>query len=400
MFEPVSASVDFPALERDVLRFWEETAAFEALRAKNSGKARWSFVDGPITANNPMGVHHAWGRTYKDLFQRFKAMRGYDLRYQNGFDCQGLWVEVEVERALGFTSKRDIEAYGIARFVEACKERVLRFAAVQTEQSIRLGYWMDWDSSYYTMSDANNHTIWLLLKRCHKRGPICRGHDVMPWCPRCSTGLSQHEIATEGYEEITHTAVTLKLPLLDRPGESLLVWTTTPWTLAANVAAEVHPDLTYLRVRQGADVLYLARGAAPAVLRDGFEVLEELPGSAMEGWRYAGPFDELPAVQRAGAPAAHRVILGRDVTESEGTGIVHIAPGCGKEDFELGKRYGLPVIAPLDEFGVYVDGFGDLTGRYAESVPAAVVQHLQERGLLYRAEPYTHRYPVCWRCHT
>jgi isoleucyl-tRNA synthetase len=400
MFDEVPASVDFPALERDVLRFWEENEAWARLRDKNRGRARWSFIDGPITANGAMGVHHAWGRTYKDLFQRYKAMCGYDLRYQNGFDCQGLWVEVEVEKELGFTSKRDIEAYGVARFVEACKERVRRFAALQTEQSIRLGYWMDWDNSYFTMSDENNYTIWHFLKRCHERGLLYRGQDAMPWCPRCSTGLSQHEIATEGYEEITHTAVYFKLPLLDRPGESLLVWTTTPWTLAANVAAEVHADLTYLRVRQGEEVLYVARGAAATALRGDHEVLEELPGSALEGWRYRGPYDDLPAVQRAGAPQAHRVVLGQDVSEGEGTGIVHIAPGCGKEDFELGKRNGLPAIAPLDEFGVYLAGFGALTGQYAESVPAAVVQHLEAEGLLYRAEPFTHRYPVCWRCHT
>src|SRR4029453_6279690 len=281
--------------------FWEQSRAFQKLVEKNASGPRWLFIAGPITANNPMGVHHAWGRTYKDLFQRYKAMRGYDLRYQNGFDCQGLWVEVEEERALGFTSKRDIEAYGIARFVEACKERVLRFAAVQTEQSIRLGYWMDWNSSYFTMSDENNYTIWLFLKRCHERGLVYRGHDVMPWCPRCSTGLSNMEIVTEGYQEITHTAVSLKLPLLDRPGESLLVWTTTPWTLAANVAAEVHPDLTYVKVRQGQDVLYVARGGAAAAVGAAWEGGEEPPGRAREGWRSRGPYDALPAVEAAGA---------------------------------------------------------------------------------------------------
>jgi isoleucyl-tRNA synthetase len=400
MFDEVAQSVDFPALERGILRFWAETRAFEQLVAKNRGRARWSFIDGPITANNPMGVHHAWGRTYKDLFQRHKAMQGYDQRYQNGFDAQGLWVEVEVERELGFKSKRDIEAYGIARFVEACKARVRHYAAVQTEQSIRLGYWMAWANSYYTMSDENNYSVWHFLKRCHERGLIYRGHDAMPWCPRCSTGISQQEIATEGYEEVTHTAVFLKLPLLDRPGESLLVWTTTPWTLAANVAAEVHPDLTYLKVRQGEDVFYLSKGALANAVRGPSEVVEEVPGSQLEGWRYRGPFDDLPAVQRAGAPAAHRVVLGKEVSEDEGTGIVHIAPGCGKEDFELGKAYGLPAIAPLDEFGVYGDGFGPLSGQYAEAVPPLVVRALEAQGLLYRAEPYTHRYPVCWRCHT
>ncbi len=268
MFKPVPTKVDFPAMERDRLRWWEEQDMIGKYLRRNAASAKkWSFIDGPITANNPMGVHHAWGRTYKDLYQRLKTMQGYRQRYQNGFDCQGLWIEVEVERERGFRSKRDIEDFGIARFVEECKARVRKFAAVQTEQSIRLGYWMDWDNSYYTFSDENNYTIWLALKRCHENGWIYKGHDVMPWCPRCATGLSQHEIVTEGYREITHPSVYLRLPLRGRPNEYLLVWTTTPWTLSANVAAAVHPELTYVRVRQGDDVYYVARAAVETSLQ-------------------------------------------------------------------------------------------------------------------------------------
>jgi len=258
MFKEVTATVDFPELEHRILKLWEDTKAFEKRVALNRGNNRWSFIDGPITANNPMAVHHAWGRTYKDVFQRYRAMNGFQLRYQNGFDCQGLWIEVEVERDLGFKSKRDIESYGIDEFVKGCKERALRYAAMQVEQSIRLGYWMNWDNpqllrkladcleeqkkvitiqgptgpisdtaeslisrlgtpqlggSYFTFSDENNYTIWAVLKKCHERGWIYRGRDVMPWCPRCSTALSQHEIVTEGYRELTHVAVTLRFPL-------------------------------------------------------------------------------------------------------------------------------------------------------------------------------------------
>ena len=281
-FAKVETQVDFPALEREVLAFWERTGAFEALRAKNKGGPRWSFLDGPITANNPMGVHHAWGRTYKDAFQRYHAMNGQELRYQNGFDCQGLWVEVEVEKELKLGSKRDIENLvpgdpfaSIDRFVELCKERVDKYARVQTEQSIRLGYWMDWDRpedwqkppdqrrSYFTMSEENNYTIWSFLKKCHERGLVYRGYDAMPWCPRCSVGLSQMEMA-EGYQFVAHRAVFVRFPLRDRPGENLLVWTTTPWTLSSNVAAAVNPDLTYLKVRQGEQLYYLAKGAFTA----------------------------------------------------------------------------------------------------------------------------------------
>src|SRR3977135_1736519 len=216
MLQPVSDKPDFPSIERRVLDLWEQTRAFETLRKKlaNSEK-RFSFIDGPITANNPMGVHHAWGRTYKDLYQRYKAMNGHNQRWQNGFDCQGLWVEVEVEKELGFTNKRDIEGYGIGAFVQRCKDRVLKFARVISEQSIRLGQWMDWSVSYFTMSDENNYTIWRVIKNCYDRGWLYRGHDVMPWCPRCGTGISHMEIETEGYAAGTNDTPSRRFRLLD-----------------------------------------------------------------------------------------------------------------------------------------------------------------------------------------
>jgi len=396
VFKPVSTKVDFPALERETLRWWYESGVVEKyLKRNEKSKKRWSFIDGPITANNPMGVHHAWGRTYKDLYQRFHTMLGERQRYQNGFDCQGLWVEVEVEKELGFTSKQDIEAYGIARFVEKCKERVWKYAAVQTEQSKRLGYFMDWDNSYYTMSDENNYMIWHFLKVCHERGWIYRGADVMPWCPRCATGLSEMEVS-EGYQERTHTSLFARFPLEGRDREYLLVWTTTPWTLAANVAAAVHPDLTYQKVKQGDDIYYVAREAVPNAIRGEYEVVGEVKGSDMLGWRYRGPFDELPAEQGV----EHRVIPWDAVDAAEGTGIVHIAPGAGREDYQLGKEHNLAVVAPLDESGVYVDGFDWLTGMRVATVAEPIVENLREKGLLYHAYPHTHRYPTCWRCGT
>lgn len=444
MFKEVESTVDFPKLERRILKFWKDTDAFKKRVALNRGRKRWSFIDGPITANNPMGVHHAWGRTYKDVFQRYRAMRGFNLRYQNGFDCQGLWIEVEVERDLGFKSKRDIEAYGIAEFVKRCKQRALRYAALQVEQSIRLGYWMDWDDpdllqeladrlehqgevitvqgpeglvsdtverivsrlgtpqlggSYFTFSDENNYTIWAVLKKCHEHGWIYKGRDVMPWCPRCSTALSQHEIVTEGYREITHTGLTLKFPLRGRSNEALLIWTTTPWTLSSNVAAAVHPDISYVKVRYNDEILYLAKAALDRVFtEEKYEVIEELRGADMIGWTYDGPFDELPAERELGAVDAHRVIPWEEVSEVEGTGIVHMAPGCGKEDFELSKQYGLPAICPLNEFGVIIDGFGWLTGTHVYESAQPIIENLRQKGLLFKAEDYTHRYPVCWRC--
>ncbi len=302
---------------------------------------RWSFIDGPITANNPMGVHHAWGRSYKDLYNRFWTMRGYKLRYQNGFDGQGLWIEVEVEKEKGFTSKHDIERFGVAEFVEACKQRVLNFSERISEQSKRLGYWMDWDNSYQTLSDENNYSIWGFLKKVWQKGWLYKGKDTMPWCPSCGTGMSQQEIVTEGYQETVHKSVYLKFPItgrvetpppnplpaggeggdpksIARPealegrghgeasietlsaadspspstgrgpgggvipgvGESLLVWTTTPWTLVANMAAAVNPDLTYVRVKQGDDVFYVSKGAMNDAVRGEHEVLGEVQGSS------------------------------------------------------------------------------------------------------------------------
>jgi len=443
MFKPVPSQVDFIAQEHEVLRFWRDHDSFGQLRRLRAKAPRWSFIDGPITANNPMGVHHGWGRTYKDLFQRYQAMRGFQTRYQNGFDCQGLWVEVEVERDKGFKTKRDIEAFGLAEFVILCRQRVLNYAAVQTEQSMRLGYWMDWNDpallrllssllgedpsqtitlegphgpvsdtaegivarlgmpelggSYFTFSDENNYTIWAALKSCYERGWIYKGTDVMPWCSRCGTGLSQHEIVTEGYKDLTHPSVTLRFPLRERAGESLLVWTTTPWTLTSNVAAAVGSDLTYVRVRQGEAVYYLSKGTLH-MLKGDYQIEAELPGRDLVGWTYEGPFDELPAQIAHGGPQAHRVIAWDEVGEEEGTGIVHIAPGCGAEDFQLSKQYSLPVIAPLDEAGVFVEGFDWLTGRPVQQVAQPIFDNLQQKGLSYRVEPYTHRYPVCWRC--
>ena len=388
---------DFPALERELLAWWQRDGIVEKYLGRNDASPdRYSFLDGPITANNPMGVHHAWGRTYKDLFQRYQTMLGKRQRYQNGFDCQGLWVEVEVEKDLGLKSKRDIEAFGIAEFVERCKQRVLTFADRITEQSIRLGYWMDWDNSYFTMSDENNYTIWHFLKSVHERGWLYKGHDVMPWCPRCGTGISEHEIVTEGYQERTHLATYVAFPLPKEPGASLLVWTTTPWTLAANVAAAVHPELTYVRAEQNGKAYYVAQEAARSALRGEFTVTREVKGADLIGWRYEGPFDELAAQ----ADVVHGVIGWDDVDAAEGTGIVHIAPGAGKEDFALSNEHDLAVVAPIDEFGVYGDGFGALTGQYVHEVAVAIAENLEQKGLLYRAEQFRHRYPVCWRCNT
>jgi isoleucyl-tRNA synthetase len=480
MYRPVPRVPDFPAMERDILRFWEERRIFDQLRAQNASGPRWSFLDGPITANNPMGVHHAWGRSLKDMYQRYHAMNGQALRYQNGFDCQGLWVEVEVEKSLGLGTKREIRDYGIENFVRACKERVLTFAARQTEQSIRLGYWCDWDDprvlltlrdalangdqvvtvklasgltetaraseivrklgsaayggSYFTFSDENNYTIWGFLKKCHTEGFIYRGHDVMPWCGRCGTGLSQMEVA-EGRRITTHTSVFVRFPVKGQDHTALLVWTTTPWTLTSNVAVAVNPQMTYLKVRHGDWIYYVAKAnfehervqdlqvegkhethklpSIRTILKGsgGVEVMDEMPGSQLVGLTYTGPFDDLPAQNMPGgvfpygetgggrtSAESHRVIAWSEVSEAEGTGLVHIAPGCGAEDQQLGRENNLPFIAPLDESAVFQDAFGPFTGLNASQVADQVVAALKSTGFLVARERYPHVYPHCWRC--
>jgi isoleucyl-tRNA synthetase len=393
MFAPVPRQPDHREIEPRILKFWEDHGIFKKLVGRNRGNPKFRFLDGPITANNPMGVHHAWGRTYKDLFQRYHAMLGHDQRYQNGFDCQGLWVEVEVEKELGFKSKRDIERFGIDRFVEKCKERVLKYSRIQTAQSIRLGQWMDWTNSYFTMSEENNFSIWHFLKKCHERGLIYEGTDVMPWCSRCGTAISDQEIATEGYRELTHKAVFLRLPVTGRQREFLLVWTTTPWTLTSNVAAAVHPELDYVRARSDGDTYILAKPLL-SVLGKGTEAVEEIKGAKLVGLRYTGPFAELTPQQGV----EHRVIPWDEVSAAEGTGIVHIAPGCGKEDFLLGKEHGLAVIAPLNEDGTFTEGYGSFHGMDAQAAAPPVFESLEKKGFLFKVEDYAHRYPVCWRC--
>lgn len=451
-FKPVSNKPDFVTMENEVLQFWKDTDAFNELRrlrAQTEAEyGTFSFLDGPITANNPMGVHHAWGRTYKDLYNRYNAMQGKNLRWQNGFDCQGLWVEVNVEKELGFTNKRDIEAYGLAEFMKLCKARVLKFAAVQTEQSMRLGYWMDWNDpdhlrqlrdqlienpdqtitvdgpqgevtgtveqivaklglpemggSYFTFSDENNYQIWGFLKKVHDNGWLYKGRDVMPWCARCGTGISQHEIVTDGYKDVTHESVFVKFPLLGREKEALLVWTTTPWTLTSNVAAAVGAELDYVKVQaEDGWTYYLAEGAMKnTLIGKNNKVVGKLKGSEMVGWEYSGPFDELTMVKETFGEAnyTHRIISWKDVGAEEGTGIVHIAPGCGAEDFGLGKEFNLPNLAPLDENGIYIDGFDWLTGRPVQGIAADIFNSLHEKEVYYRKQRYTHRYPHCWRC--
>jgi isoleucyl-tRNA synthetase len=387
MFGPLSDKPDHNALELEILDLWGERGH---VRPAPGQERRWSAFPlhrRPVTANKSLAVHTAWGRTLKDVFLRYKALNGYHQRYQNGFDCQGLWIEVGVEKQLGLNSKREIEEYGLAAFAEACREVVVKSAAELTEGSIRLGQWMDWGNDYFTFSDTNIEYIWKFLKIIHEREWLFKGHRATEWCPRCGTSISAHELAGS-YIDKEDPSLYVRFPLLDRPGEALVVWTTTPWTLPANVAAAVKPDRDYGR-RENGDWVAVGTGSAA-------QFVETKPGAELVGWRYEGPFDTLAP----GSDVAHRVIPWDDISTEEGTGIVHIAPGCGSEDFELGRQHGLAMIMPVDEMGHFYPEFGWLAGRATAEAKDDIIADLTARERLVEAGTLVHRFPECWRCHT
>lgn len=417
-FKPVSSKVDFPAVERELLEYWYKKGIVEKYLNRNSASdKKFSFLDGPITANNPMGVHHAWGRTYKDLWQRFFNMKGYAQRFQNGFDEQGLWVEVEVEKDLGLHSKKDIENLipgdkfkSLEKFINLCKDRVKKFSDIQTEQSKRLGYFMDWDNSYHTSSDENNYAIWNFIKVVNDKGWLYKGHDSVPWCPRCGTAISQHEILTEDYKEVVHESVFFKLPLKDKHNEYLLVWTTTPWTVPGNIAVAVNSKEEYILYQVGEEKVWimekaLSRLKDEEILAVSGKIIEKKLGKFLIDLEYDAPFDHLPRVSKSLGEFIHRVVETDDlimpVTAEEGTGLVHVATGAGSEDFKLGKKLNLPVIELIDEEAFYLDGLEEFSKQNAKKHPELIFDFLKQKDngkYLLKTYRVKHRYPNCWRC--
>lgn len=411
-FDPVDPRIDFSSNEKRLLDKWKSEDLYQKYLNKNkTSKKYFSFLDGPITANNPMGVHHGWGRTYKDIFQRFYNLKGFKERFQNGFDCQGLWVEVEVEKELGLKSKKDIENLvpgdkkaSIAKFVDLCKERVAKYSKIQALQSIRLGYFMDWDHSYYTLSEANNYMIWHFLKVCHENGWVYKGSDVVPWCRRCETAISQHEILTEDYKEVTHDSVYFRLPVIGKRHEYLLVWTTTPWTIPANTAVAVDAKLDYVLVENKEDKnnYWIVSDLAESIFGKGYREVKKIKGKDLVGLKYASPFDDLPYISKIDNPLFHTVIatdpLIMPITTVEGTGMVHTSTSTGEEDHKLGKKKGLPVSPAVDDLGNYLESMGYLANKNAKEDPNIIFEILKEKEFLFKILPYTHRYPACWRC--
>ena len=382
--------------EHSVLKFWQDNnIQNKYLNKNNNSNKYYKFLDGPMTANAQAGVHHAWNRTLKDAFLKYKTMKGYTAHYQNGFDAQGLWVEVETEKDLHLADKRDIVNLGLDKFTEACMARVDKFSKIISNQSQRLGQFMDWNNSYYTNSDENITSIWYFLKICYERGWLVQKYRPMPWCSHCGTSLSEHELA-DSYKDMEHEAVFLKLPIKNTDW-SIVVWTTTPWTLPANVAIAVNPDFEYLicKVKSTNRKLIICKTTKKVLKDDIIEVEQIIKGSELVGLEYETFFADLSVQQ-----FEHKIVAWEDVQADEGAGDVHIATGCGVEDFELGQKLGLPNIIPVDENGLYYNDFGFLSGLSCDedSTRELIFDYLKKNDKFYYTHKIQHRYPVCWRC--
>ncbi|MEV6130155.1 isoleucine--tRNA ligase [Streptomyces violaceusniger] len=396
-YRQVPAQVDLPALEHAVLDFWRENKIFARSLEQSEGRPEWVFYEGPPTANGMPGAHHIEARVFKDVFPRFRTMRGYHVDRKAGWDCHGLPVELAVEKELGFNGKKDIEAYGIAEFNARCRESVTRHTDAFAELTTRMGFWTDLDGAYWTMNPGYIESVWWSLKEIFNKGLLVQDHRVAPWCPRCGTGLSDHELA-QGYETVVDPSVFVRFPLTSGPlaGEAaLLVWTTTPWTLVSNTAVAAHPEVRYVVATNGEEKLVVAEPLVGQALGEGWTVTgESFTGAEMERWTYRRPF-ELVEI-----PDAHFVVNAEYVTTEDGTGLVHQSPAFGEDDLLTCRAYGLPVVNPVRPDGTFEEGLDLIGGQFFKKADEALTADLKERGLLFRHVPYEHSYPHCWRCHT
>ena len=407
-FEPLPAQVDLPALEHEILARWQDAGIFERSLKQTAGGPAWIFYEGPPTANGLPGAHHVEARTFKDLFPRFKTMQGRHVPRQAGWDCHGLPVEVAVEKELGLTGKRDIEAYGVEAFNARCRESVLRYVGAWLEMSRRMGYWADTEHAYRTMDPSYIESVWWSLKVIYEQGLLVRDFRISPYCPRCGTPLSDHEMGQEDvYQTVTDPAITVRFPLVTVPdgdpktpaeleGADLLVWTTTPWTLVSNTAVAVHPDATYVVAARSPDgsKVVVAEDLADRVLDHDWRVSARFSGQAIVGAKYHAPFGIIKI------PDAHVVIPGSFVTTEDGTGLVHIAPAFGADDMEASRAHGLPVVNPVKPDGHFEDGLPLVGGLFFKDADQRLIEDLADRGLLFASHRHEHSYPHCWRCGT
>ena len=399
-YRAIPASIDLPKMEHEVLSFWESNAIFHQSVKAHEGQSAWTFFEGPPTANGMPGTHHIEARVFKDVFPRYQTMKGHQVVRKAGWDCHGLPIEIAVEKELGFSGKGDIEKFGIAEFNAKCKESVQRHVDAFTNMTNRMGFWVDFDEAYWTMSPEYVESVWWSLKEIWKKGLLVQDHRVAPYCPRCGTGLSDHELS-QGYETVTDPSVYVRFPVtsgeLKDLNASFLVWTTTPWTLISNTAIAANGDVDYVAVKvateESAEVLVLAE-ALLSKLTGEIEILKRYKGKDLERITYSRPFNVVEI------PDSHFVVLADYVTTEDGSGLVHQAPAFGADDLKTCRAYNLPTINPVrpdGHFEVGIELVGDLFFKDADK---PIVKDLKARGLLYKHQPYEHQYPHCWRCHT
>lgn len=400
MFRPVSPKLNVVLMEESILRFWNSHRIFKKSLQQREGGPEYVFYEGPPTANGKPGVHHVLARVFKDIFPRYRTMRGYHVSRRGGWDTHGLPVEIEVEKKLGFKNKQQIEDFGIAKFNELCRESAFTYIQEWEKLTDRIGYWVDLETAYITYKNEYIESIWWILQQFWQRDLLYQGFKVVPYCPRCGTPLSDHEVA-QGYEEAVDPSVFVRMPLVDEPGTSLLVWTTTPWTLPANVAVAAHPDVDYVKVERdapegGSERLILAEALLGKVFEgDSARVVERFKGKALRGKRYQPLFTFLPVDK-----PAHYVVLEEYVTTDDGTGLVHIAPAFGAEDMNAALEYDLPILMTVAPDGTFIQAVRPWAGQFVKDADPFITEDLRARGLLLRSETYTHTYPFCWRCDT
>ena len=396
-YEPVDPKVSFPALEESILAWWTEADIFARTLAARADAPTWLFYEGPPTANGKPGIHHVEPRTFKDVYPRYKTMTGHLVRRKGGWDCHGLPVELEVEKEIGTTGKRDIEAFGVAAFNERCRMSVQRYVGEFERLTDRIGFWIDMSDAYWTMSTTYIESVWWSLKRLHQRGLLVQDHKVTAYCPRCGTALSDAEVA-QGYEQVEDPSVFLRLPIVesshaDHVGASLVVWTTTPWTLPSNEGAAVLATGRYAVYERDGERLVVATPRAGIVLGDDWVEAEAFDGAALVGARYQPPY---PNVEDA-----HTVVAADFVSMDDGTGIVHLAPAFGPDDLSVGRAQGWPVWRPVADDGTFTEQApAFVRGRFVKDADPAIIEDLRARGVLIDAGTYEHQYPFCWRCAT
>ncbi len=395
-YRQVPAQVDLPALEHSVLDFWRENKVFARSLEQSEGRSEWVFYEGPPTANGMPGTHHIEARVFKDLFPRFRTMQGYHVGRKAGWDCHGLPVELAVEKELGFNGKREIEAYGIAAFNARCRESVTRHTDAFAELTSRMGYWVDMENAYRTMDPEYVESVWWSLKEIFNKGLLVQDYRVAPWCPRCGTGLSDHELA-QGYETVVDPSVFVRFPLTSGPlaGEaSLVAWTTTPWTFVTNTAIAAGPDITYVVATNGEEKLVVAEALLDKALGEGWAPTgQTFTGREMEYWAYQRPYTLVDL------EGANFVVNADYVTTEDGTGLVHTSPAFGEDDLKTCRRYNLPVVNPVNEDGTFRKDLGLVGGQFFKDADRTILEDLRERGILFRHESFEHSYPHCWRCH-